>query len=151
MFLIAMKQMSQSRTPLIHTVIPIFDIITQALDDHVGDQTLPPAICMAAWRGRAMLNKYYGLTDESTVYCIAMCTWIFNNTLTLLISILLIVLHPRYKSSYFHKAGWPCSWITTTEELLHTEWNTNYKPQVSEPEHTSTVRSPTYFLCSDAH
>ena len=78
MFLIATKQMSQSQTPLIHMVIPIFDIITRALDDHINDDTLPPAVRMAAWRGRAMLNKYYGLTDESIVYRIAMCMCLFN-------------------------------------------------------------------------
>jgi hypothetical protein len=38
--------------------------------------TLPPAVRMAATRGRAMLNKYYGLTDDSMVYRIAMCMFI---------------------------------------------------------------------------
>ena len=65
--------MSQSRTPLVHTVIPIFDIITRALDDHISDGTLPSAVRMAAWWGRAMLNKYYGLTDKSIIYRVAMC------------------------------------------------------------------------------
>jgi hypothetical protein len=65
--------MSQSRTPPVHNVIPLFDIITHALDDNISDTTLPSAIRMAAWRGRAMLNKYYGLTDDSIIYQIAMC------------------------------------------------------------------------------
>jgi hypothetical protein len=41
----------------------------------------------------------------------------------------MIVLHPQYKSSYFHKAGWPREWITTAKEILQTEWNRNYKPK----------------------
>jgi hypothetical protein len=71
-FLIATKQISQSKNPLVHEVIPIFDIISRALDDHIGDVTLPPAVRVAAVRGRTMLNKYYGLTDDSIVYRIAM-------------------------------------------------------------------------------
>jgi hypothetical protein len=65
--------MSQSKTPLVHEVIPIFDIINRALDEHLEDVTLPAAVCMAAARGRTMLNKYYGLTDDSVIYRIAMC------------------------------------------------------------------------------
>ena len=71
-FLIATHQISQSKTPLVHEVIPIFDIITRALDEHVEDLTLPPAVHMAAVRGRVMLNKYYGLTDDSIIYRIGM-------------------------------------------------------------------------------
>jgi hypothetical protein len=66
--------MSQSKTPLVHEVVPIFDIITRALDEHLDDTTLPAAVHMAATRGRTMLNIYYGLTDDSIVYRIAMCT-----------------------------------------------------------------------------
>jgi len=65
--------MSQSKTPLLHHVIPVFDIITRALDDHYGDLTLSPAVHMAALCGRTMLDKYYGLTDDSIVYRVAMC------------------------------------------------------------------------------
>ena len=46
-----MKQISQSKTPLVHEVIPIFNIIARALDDHADDATLPPAVHMAAARG----------------------------------------------------------------------------------------------------
>ena len=71
--LLAMQQISQSKTPLVHEVIPVFDIITRALNDHLADVTLPPAIQMAAARGRTMLNKHYRLTDDSIVYRITMC------------------------------------------------------------------------------
>ena len=67
------KQVSQSKNPLVHEVIPIFDIVSRALDEHVSDITLPPSVRIAASRGCAMLNKYYGLTDDSIVYQIAMC------------------------------------------------------------------------------
>jgi hypothetical protein len=71
-FLFATKQISRSETPLVHEVIPIFDIISRALDDHVGDGSLPSAVRVAAARGRTLLNKYYGLSDDSIVYRIAM-------------------------------------------------------------------------------
>ncbi|KIM88425.1 hypothetical protein PILCRDRAFT_95596 [Piloderma croceum F 1598] len=106
--------MSQSSTPLIHQVIPLFDGITCALDDYAGNIDYAPAVCMAAVRGRTMLNKYYGLTDDSVVYRIAM------------------LLHPCYKSTYFQKAGWPCKWIRMAEDILRKEWETNYKPSMSD-------------------
>ena len=64
--------MSQTNTPLVHQVIPLFDGITRALDDHANNSAYTPAVRMAAARGRTMLNKYYGLTDDSIVYRIAM-------------------------------------------------------------------------------
>jgi hypothetical protein len=71
-FLRATKDISQSRTPLVHEVIPIFDLISHILDGCVADGSLPSAVRVAAARGRTMLNKYYGLTDDSIVYRIAM-------------------------------------------------------------------------------
>jgi len=138
--------MSQSKTPLVHEVIPIFDIIAQALDDYVDDATLPPAVRMAAVRGQAMLNKYYGLTDNSIVYQIAMHMLISAYGICLLLMLCVLVLHPRYKSSYFHKAGWPREWITTAEELLRTEWNTNYKVKAVPTESTPIVVTYSHYV-----
>jgi hypothetical protein len=77
-FLEATKLISQSNKPLLHHTIPVFDIITRALDDYVGDDEKLPAVRAAARRGRAMLNKYYGLTDESIMYRIAMRAYCFS-------------------------------------------------------------------------
>ena len=71
-FLLATKKISKSKIPLIHQVIPIFDIITTTLEDNIDKHTLPPVVRHAALRGYLMLNKYYSLTDESVVYRIAM-------------------------------------------------------------------------------
>ena len=68
--------MSQTNVPLVHQVIPLFDGITRALDDHASNSDYAPAVRMAAARGHTMLNKYYGLTDDSVVYRIAMCALI---------------------------------------------------------------------------
>ena len=67
-----MHQISKSKTPLLHEVIPLFDVITRALDEHIADGTLPPVVRVAAARGSTMLNKYYGLTDDSIIYRVAM-------------------------------------------------------------------------------
>ncbi|TDL15374.1 hypothetical protein BD410DRAFT_700417, partial [Rickenella mellea] len=37
-------------------------------------------------------------------------------------------LHPRYKTTYFTKHGWPAEWISTAVGLLRAEWEKNYKP-----------------------
>ncbi|KLO05129.1 hypothetical protein SCHPADRAFT_802371, partial [Schizopora paradoxa] len=38
------------------------------------------------------------------------------------------VLHPRYKTKYFHTASWPEAWISTSKDILRDEWNDYYKP-----------------------
>ena len=59
--------------PLLHEVIPIFDIIiTRALDDYIDDATKLPIVRAAARRGHAIVNKYYSLTNDSVMYCLAM-------------------------------------------------------------------------------
>jgi hypothetical protein len=71
-FLFATNEISKSKIPLIHQVIPIFDIITTALEDTINNDALPPVVRHAALRGYYMVNKYYTLTDDSIVYRIAM-------------------------------------------------------------------------------
>ena len=70
----ATNEISKNKIPLIHQVIPIFDIITTALEDTIDNDTLPLVVRHAALRGFFMLNKYYSLTDESIVYRVAMST-----------------------------------------------------------------------------
>jgi hypothetical protein len=67
-----MRRVSSNSTPLLHHIIPLFDIITHKLDGFVDDEKLHPAVRTAAARGRVMLNKYYGLSDDSIMYRIAM-------------------------------------------------------------------------------
>ena len=67
-FLKATEQMSQSKVPLFHEVIPLIDTITHTLEKAIVNQTLYPAICVSAAKGLAVLNKYYSKTDESVMY-----------------------------------------------------------------------------------
>ncbi|KAJ3511231.1 hypothetical protein NMY22_g15715 [Coprinellus aureogranulatus] len=109
------KEMSKSSTPLIHEVIPFIDGLTSYFDTVIDNQALHPAVRHAAMRGLKMLNKYYGRTDDSIVYRIAM------------------MLHPRYKTQYFVKAGWDASWIEEAKTIIRNEWRDHYKPSADIP------------------
>ncbi|KIM91753.1 hypothetical protein PILCRDRAFT_83832 [Piloderma croceum F 1598] len=98
-------KISREEWDLLGQLFPVLD-----LDGFVDDTTLHSCVCVAAARGRTMLNKYYGLSDDSIMYQVAM------------------LLYPRYKSAYFIKAGWPSDWIKMAEDLLRTQWREYYKP-----------------------
>lgn len=123
--------------PLIHHVIPIFDVVTTALEDNIDKSTLPLAVRHAALRGYLMLNKYYSLTDESVVYRIAMSGFLTFSWLGYLSFLVVLVLHPRYKTTYFSHAKWPQQWITDAEALATKVWTEKYKkatpPALSQP------------------
>ena len=72
-----MKEISKSKIPLIHQVIPIFDIITTALEDNISNTSLPLVVRHATLRGMLMLNKYYAQTDDSVVYRVAISLFFF--------------------------------------------------------------------------
>ena len=71
-FLFATNEISTNKIPLIHQVIPIFDVITTVLEDNIKNDALPLIVRHAALWGYYMLNKYYSFTDDSVVYRIAM-------------------------------------------------------------------------------
>ncbi|KAF7358401.1 Zinc finger BED domain-containing protein 4 [Mycena venus] len=67
-FLVATQKISQNRVPLIHEVIPIFDVLTGAMDDFIDNPELSPCVRAAAMRGQVMMNKYYALSDDSIFF-----------------------------------------------------------------------------------
>ena len=69
--------------PLLHEVIPIFHIITRALDDYIDDAMKLPIVRAAARRGHAIANKYYSLTDDSVMYHLAMSASFISQEYTL--------------------------------------------------------------------
>ncbi|TDL13925.1 hypothetical protein BD410DRAFT_686493, partial [Rickenella mellea] len=92
-FLDATTRISQSTVSLLHEVIPVIDKLTDVLDAANEDTNLFPVVRAAMKRGRKVLDKYYAKTDESILYRCAM------------------LLHPRYKISYFRKHKWLDEWI----------------------------------------
>ena len=77
MFLYVTKEISKSAVPLIHQVIPFIDSLSDMLDDAMHDELLLPSVRMAAWHGSTILNRYYGKTDESSIFQIAMSMNLF--------------------------------------------------------------------------
>ena len=72
-FLEAMIRISQTAIPLIHHVILYIDSLTTRLEKTVANVSLLKPVRAAAARGLRMLHKCYSRTDESIMYCIAMC------------------------------------------------------------------------------
>lgn len=58
--------------PLIHDVIPLFDILTTAMDDFIDNVNLHGAVHAAALCGSKVMSKYYSLTDDSIAFHLAM-------------------------------------------------------------------------------
>ena len=65
--------MSYSRVPLLHEVIPLFNVLTLALLEFMDNQDLHPLVCFAAANGSQMLYKYYKKTETSIMYKLAIC------------------------------------------------------------------------------
>ncbi|SJL14102.1 uncharacterized protein ARMOST_17557 [Armillaria ostoyae] len=120
-FLRATERISHSAVPLLHEVIPTMDSITKKLEKYLEDATLYPAVHAGVARGLAIIDKYYSKTDESIMWKTAM------------------IMHPRYKLSYFRQQGWLREWIMTAEESARETWTTYYLPTVSELPNTGTV------------
>lgn len=121
------------------------DGLFDALDDFASDRTKLPTVCMAAKWGVTVLQKYYGLSDDSQVFRIAMskcnllCYFVYWADPQ-------SVLHPAYKTMYFRNHKWPEDWIKTAVDLLHADWEKNYKPDTtttasSEPPANEQVNS----------
>ncbi|KLO05279.1 hypothetical protein SCHPADRAFT_839598, partial [Schizopora paradoxa] len=72
-FLSATLHISQLRVPLLHQVIPIFDILTRKINQAITDMSLHIAVRAATARGQVILDKYYMAMSISLVYLLNMC------------------------------------------------------------------------------
>ncbi|KAE9389072.1 hypothetical protein BT96DRAFT_783326, partial [Gymnopus androsaceus JB14] len=82
------------------------------LDALLNDFTKPTIIHASAAKASTIIDKYYAKTDDSKMYHLCM------------------MLHPRYKGTYFIKAKWDIEWIDTANEMLCKEWEEIYKPSI---------------------
>ncbi|OJT06793.1 hypothetical protein TRAPUB_2358 [Trametes pubescens] len=101
-FLYATRKISTSGRALVHEVIPYFDLLTEHVEHFKHNTQLSDAVRAGAQRGRAILDKYYSLTDDSIVYRIAM--------------------------RYFRRLSWEEEWIEEATAIIRDEWKTRYKP-----------------------
>jgi hypothetical protein len=104
-------------------VIPAMDELTKALKNANNLRSRHPAIVGASNLAYESLNRYYSLTDSSSVYRIAM------------------VLDPGMKLQYFHEHGWKNSWIKRADSLVRTTYETNYEKETITT--TTSVPEPT--------
>ncbi|KAF9064513.1 hypothetical protein BDP27DRAFT_1230380 [Rhodocollybia butyracea] len=105
-----------SNTPNVASVIPAMDAIDKALATGIiNNEVLSEPIQHALAIGKKTLNKYYALTDDSVIYCMAM------------------VLHPLLRLEYFCKAGWNDKWIADAVTVIRQHWEKHYKPLEPTP------------------
>lgn len=64
--------MSDSKRPLVADAIPLIDLLERQLTTIINDPTKPTIIRASAAKARAVLNKYYGKTDDSRMYRLCM-------------------------------------------------------------------------------
>ncbi|PIL31003.1 hypothetical protein GSI_05696 [Ganoderma sinense ZZ0214-1] len=99
---------SHHDTPNLVHVIPVMDCIEETLMDASHGVKYSNAIAVACGLAKNILDKYYSLTDGSATYRIAM------------------ILHPRYKLSYFRKLKWTKGWQQTVHKLVKQEYANTY-------------------------
>jgi hypothetical protein len=117
----------------ISAVIPAMDRIDSHLNAHAGNRSLHPSIIAAMKLAKLKLNRYYSLTDMSSIYRIAMSTVFSCSCLCQLT--LLKVLHPGLKLEYFRQHEWEADWIEAAEDLLRQEYSLHYEnDEVTTPE-----------------
>ncbi|THU80428.1 hypothetical protein K435DRAFT_695700 [Dendrothele bispora CBS 962.96] len=107
-FKIATARVSASSRPLLHTVIPLIDTLTDGLLQICKDWSKSSLTRAAAAKSIALLNKYYSKTDDSLMYRVAM------------------VMHPLYRLKYFRDANWEQDWIKTAEDTTRKFFEEHY-------------------------
>ncbi|THU95182.1 hypothetical protein K435DRAFT_666956, partial [Dendrothele bispora CBS 962.96] len=70
------KRLSKSNCPLVVEVLPYIDSLTKKLQSVMNNPLKAPLVHAAASRGYTVLNKYYGLTDDSVMYHMSMSRFI---------------------------------------------------------------------------
>ncbi|KAL1684500.1 hypothetical protein GGG16DRAFT_68183, partial [Schizophyllum commune] len=113
---------SRDDCPTITSVIPTMDKIDELMGSTNPDTKRPlHATVKAAMRlAKAKINQYYGKTDLSRVYRIAMSTslcsivWGWSDKI--------VVLHPGLKFEYFKAHEWEDDWISVARDLLVEEY-----------------------------
>ena len=80
----------------------------------------------------AILNKYYSKTDESIMYRCTISMFCLCFMFRMVSNLNFIVLHPKYKLTYFWSKKWPDELVNAARLVLREQWTTYYKPSDSE-------------------
>ena len=95
-------------------VIPAMDKLSSSLNLRMKKK-YHPAILAAMKLARTKMDRYYSLTDASTIYRIAM------------------VLYLRMKLKYFRQHKWLDEWIEQAENMVREEYIGSYEKKNGEP------------------
>lgn len=68
--------MSSSKRPLVADSIPLFNLLGHRLVSMVNDYEQPTIIRASVAKARAVLNKYYNLSDDSKMYRLCMSSFL---------------------------------------------------------------------------
>ena len=96
------------------------DRITNQLNLQTG-KAYHPSLAAAMKLARKKMDRYYSLTDSSSIYQIAM------------------ILHPGMKLVYFRNQKWEEEWIKEAESLVRDEYVTKYEKSANEPNVTPST------------
>ncbi|KAL0570740.1 hypothetical protein V5O48_011221, partial [Marasmius crinis-equi] len=107
----ATLELETNKRPLLFEVIRYMDAINNILEDFINNMGNATILCWGVALGLTVLDKYYAKTDETMLYQGAM------------------IMHPRYKLSYFRKEKWPQDWIDAVVKSVKALWTDYYKPQ----------------------
>jgi hypothetical protein len=95
--------MSQSSTPTLPFVLPMYELMKNGLSAQANDPNLSPQLQLAAAAGINKLNKYYpkAWSNQFNVLATGMC---FTESNTVIHNCFL-VLHPSLRTEWFRKMG----------------------------------------------
>jgi hypothetical protein len=103
------------------------DTIDDTLTSQIYEANHHPAIHAGLSLGKQTLNQCYGKTDESEVYCIAVCKCTAHPLYSLFTANLMsTVLHPQYKQKYMKRQNWPDEWIDTAIDTAKSVFKNEY-------------------------
>ena len=94
------------------------------------------------------LNHYYDKTDHSDVYRIGMGKSFHSFYVSIYFKSSPAVLHPHHKLHYFKKTGWKDSWIKTSLDIVHAEFNqTDALMDVNDEAQHCNCKAPRAMVC----
>jgi len=121
--------------PNVAAILPAMDRIHAHFKATLAKPELSPALRAALSMAQKTLDRYYGHTDVSEIYHIAMSWSRMNLDGCVFADTVSLVLHPSCKLDYFHEAEWPQEWIDTARNIIREEYNRAYRclAPVSKP------------------
>ncbi|KAE8212669.1 hypothetical protein CF327_g3711 [Tilletia walkeri] len=105
----ATAKFCNKRQPTIGDVVGSFENLDTVFSNIINDRTRPVAWRKAAERGRKVVLKYYGFSDQAEIYRLA------------------VLLHPNCRKRFLEAMKWEKDWIVCAEDILRSNFNDFYR------------------------